>query len=126
MAKENIKKFFEEVSKNADLQKQLKVATEKSEAEIAKDVKAQVQAVVEVAKKAGFDFTADELLSAGAPEGAKLDMNELDAVAGGGVGWLCWGRDDGDDGEACLRKIREKLAAELAALGKTANSGFYQ
>ena len=86
MAKENVKKFFEELSKNADLQKQLKAATEKSSAEIAKDVKAQAEAVVEVAKKAGFDFTADELLSAGAPDGKKLDMNELDAVAGGWVG----------------------------------------
>lgn len=83
MAKENVKKFFEEVSKNEDLKKQLKAATEKSSAEIAKDVKAQVQAVVEVAKKAGFDFSADDLLSAGASEGSKLDMNELDAVAGG-------------------------------------------
>ena len=83
MAKENVKKFFEEVSKSEDLQKQLKAATEKREAEIAKAVKAQAEAVVEVAKKAGFDFSADELLAAGAPEGSKLGMNELDAVAGG-------------------------------------------
>jgi len=83
MAKENVKKFFEEVSKNEDLQKQLKAATEKYEAEIAKDVKAQVQAIASVAKGAGFDFTAEDFLSAGAPEGRKLDMNELDAVAGG-------------------------------------------
>ena len=83
MAKETVKKFFDEVSKNADLQKQLKAATEKEEAEIAKDVKAQAEAVVEVAKKAGFDFSADEFLSAGASGDKKLDMNELDAVAGG-------------------------------------------
>ena len=83
MAKENVKKFFEEVSKNEDLQKQLKAATEKYEAEIAKDVKAQAEAIASVAKGAGFDFTAEDFLSAGAPEGRKLDMNELDAVAGG-------------------------------------------
>ena len=83
MAKENVKKFFEEASKNEDLQKQLKAATEKQEAEIAKAVKAQAEAVVEVAKKAGFDFSADEFLSAGASDGKKLDMDELDAVAGG-------------------------------------------
>ena len=83
MAKENVKKFFEEVSKNADLQKQLKAATEKSEAEIAKDVKAQAEAIASVAKGAGFDFSADDLLSASAPDGKKLDMDELDAVAGG-------------------------------------------
>ncbi|MBQ4014141.1 MAG: Nif11-like leader peptide family natural product precursor, partial [Treponema sp.] len=90
MSKENVKKFFEEVSKNEDLQKQLKAVTEKSEAEIAKDVKAQVQAVVSVAKGAGFDFTADEFLTAGAPKDSKLDMNELDAVAGGGAGAGCF------------------------------------
>ncbi len=83
MAKENVKKFFEEVSKSEDLQKQLKAATEKYEAEIAKDVKAQAEAIASVAKGAGFDFTAEDFLSAGAPEGRKLDMNELDAVAGG-------------------------------------------
>ncbi|MBQ4014139.1 MAG: Nif11-like leader peptide family natural product precursor [Treponema sp.] len=108
MAKENVKKFFEEVSKNADLQKQLKAATEKKEAEIAKAVKAQADAVVEVAKKAGFDFSADELLSSGAPEGKKLDMNELDAVAGGGAGAGCFiigfgwgGASVGGGGNAC-------------------------
>ena len=89
MAKENVKKFFEEVSKNADLQKQLKAATEKQEAEIAKAVKAQAEAVVKLAKEAGFEFTADEFLSAGAPEGSKLDMSELDAVAGGS-GFCCF------------------------------------
>ncbi|MCR5045817.1 MAG: Nif11-like leader peptide family natural product precursor [Treponema sp.] len=109
MAKENVKKFFEEVSKNADLQKQLKAATEKNEAEIAKAVKAQAEAVVSVAKGAGFDFTADEFLTAGAPKDSKLDMNELDAVAGGkragagcfiiGVGW--GGASVGGGGNAC-------------------------
>ena len=112
MAKENVKKFFDEVSKNEDLQKQLKAASEKPNADMAKAVKAQSEAVVELAKKAGFDFTADELLSAGAPEGKKLDMNELDAVAGGkaagglcflfGVGWGGVAEADGDFGRtAC-------------------------
>ena len=110
MAKENVKKFFEEVSKNKDLQKQLKAATEKNEAEIAKAVKAQAEAVVSVAKGAGFEFTADEFLSAGAPKDSKLDMDELDAVAGGkkragagcfiiGVGW--GGASVGGGGNAC-------------------------
>ncbi len=86
MSKENVKKFFEEVSKSEDLKNQLNAAAKENEAAIAKAVKAQAEAVVEVAKKAGFDFTADELLAAGAPEGKKLDMDELDAVAGGWVG----------------------------------------
>ncbi len=83
MAKENVKKFFEEASKNEGLQERLKAATEKREAEIAKAVKAQAETVAELAKSEGFDFSADELLAAGAPEGSKLGMNELDAVAGG-------------------------------------------
>ena len=82
MVNENVKKFFEEVSKNEDLQNQLKAATEKQEAEIAKAVKAQAEAVVEVAKKAGFDFTPQEMLEQASGD-KKLDINELDAVAGG-------------------------------------------
>ena len=64
MAKENVKKFFEEVSKSEDLQERLKAATEKQEAEIAKAVKAQAEVVAELAKSEGFDFSADELLAA--------------------------------------------------------------
>ena len=88
MAKtENVKKFFEEVSRNEDLQKQLQAAVEKSSAEITNAIKAQAEKVAEVAKKAGFDFTAQELLDSSSPEGNKLDKNELDAVAGGV--WFC-------------------------------------
>ena len=83
MAKENVKKFFEEVSKNEDLQKKLKAATEKPSADVQKAFEAQSAAVVEVAKKAGFDFTADEFIEAGVVGDKKLDQNELDAVAGG-------------------------------------------
>lgn len=88
MAKpENVKKFFEEVSRNEDLQKQLQSAVEKSSAEITNAIKAQAEKVAEVAKKAGFDFTAQELLDSSSPEGNKLDKNELDTVAGGV--WFC-------------------------------------
>ena len=82
MANENVKKFFEEASKNEDLQKQLKAATEKQEAEIAKAVKAQAEAVAELAKSVGFDFTPQEMLEQASGD-KKLDINELDAVAGG-------------------------------------------
>ena len=40
---------------------------------------------MEVAKKAGFDFTAQEMLEQSAGN-QKLDQNELDAVAGGWTG----------------------------------------
>ena len=89
MAKENVKNFFEEVSKSEDLQKQLKTATEKTNAEVQKLIEAQTESVVEVAKKAGFEFTAEELLSSAQQGDKKLDQNELDAVAGGWVGATC-------------------------------------
>ena len=90
MAKtENVKKFFEEVSRNEDLQKQLQAAVEKSSAEITNAIKARAEKVAEVAKKAGFDFTAQELLEFSSSEENKLDKKELDAVAGGV--WFCTG-----------------------------------
>ena len=83
MAKENVKKFFDEVSKKEELQKQLASASEKSNAEMANIVKAHAEAVVAIAKACGFDFSVDELLASGEGD-KKLDVNELDAVAGGG------------------------------------------
>ena len=82
MAKENVKKFFEEVSKNEDLQKRLKAASEKTNADMQKAVTAHAEAIISVAKKAGFDFTAEEMLFHSAC-GQELDQDELDAVAGG-------------------------------------------
>lgn len=84
MAKENVKKFFDEVSKSEDLQKQLQTATEKVNADMQKALEEQASAVVEVAKNAGFDFTAEELISSAQQDDKKLEQDELDAVAGGG------------------------------------------
>jgi len=92
MAKENVKKFFEEVSKNEDLQKQLKKATEKTNADMQKAVKAHAEAIISVAKKVGFDFTVQELFASAQQGDKKLDVDELDAVAGGaqaGGGGIC-------------------------------------
>lgn len=91
MSKENVRKFFEEVAKNEDFQKQLKSTTEKSSAEVQKAVEAQIAIIVAFAKKAGFDFTVEELLAQSTqPDGKKLDQNELDAVAGGRwIGFTC-------------------------------------
>ena len=106
MAKENVKKFFEEASKNEGLQKQLKEATEKTAAEVQKALEAQSAAVVEVAKKAGFDFTAQEMLEQAAGN-QKLDQGELDAVAGGKIKAFCIiiGGSDGEQAHiSCLGK----------------------
>ena len=86
MATENVKKFFDEVSKNEDLQKKLTAATEQTSAAVKEAVRAQAESVVEVAKAAGFDFSAEELFEASVSGDEKLNLNDLDAVAGGGGG----------------------------------------
>ena len=88
MAKENVKKFFEAVSKSEDLQKQLKEATQKTNAEMKKLIEEQTESIVEVAKKSGFDFTVDELIMHSEGD-KKLDQDELDAVAGGKIKAFC-------------------------------------
>ena len=81
MAKENIQKFFEAASKNEDLQKQVSKITDGSEFET---VKAQVEAMAKLAKEAGFDFTAEEFMELVSQSDKKINIDELDAVAGGG------------------------------------------
>ena len=89
MAKENIKAFFEALSKDEALQKALKEkelaytgAKEDREAVVA-------EVLIPAAKAAGYDFTAEELKEFDKgmrPEG-ELDESELESVAGG----LTWG-----------------------------------
>ena len=71
MAKENVKKFFEKVAKDENLKKALAAA--------------QTDALVAVAKKAGFDFTVEELLASAKTAVGELSDSELDAVAGGWI-----------------------------------------
>ena len=77
MAKENVQKFFEKVAKDEELQKALSKAEP-----------AQTDAVVAIAKQAGFDFTEEELdavLQAGKGE---LSDEALEGVAGGMVDYV--------------------------------------
>ncbi len=91
MSKESVKDFLEEVSKNEDLQKQLKAATEGAKVDCEKMIQSQAEILVKIAKNAGYDFTVEDVLAAGKVENGRLDENELDAVAGGGeLGGICF------------------------------------
>ena len=89
MAKENIKAFFEALSKDEALQKALK---EKELAYTGKkeDREAVINEVlIPVAEEAGYAFTLDELKEfekGMRPEG-ELDESELEAIAGGVEVW---------------------------------------
>ena len=85
MAKENIKAFFEALSKDEALQKALeeKELAYTGAKEDRETVVAEV--LIPAAKAAGYDFTAEELKEFDKcmrPEG-ELDESELESVAGG-------------------------------------------
>lgn len=89
MAKENVKVFFEVLSKDETIQQALKekelayTGIKEDREAIAKEV------LIPVAKETGYDFTLEELKEFEKnmhPEG-ELDENELESVAGG----LSWG-----------------------------------
>ena len=89
MAKENIKAFFEALSKDESIQQALK-AKELAYTGIKEDREAIVKEVlIPVAEEAGYVFTLEELKEfekGMRPEG-ELDENELEAVAGGVEDW---------------------------------------
>ena len=68
MSEEQLKAFLEAVKADAGLQEKLKAASD-------------ADAVVAIAKAAGFVISADELKSAQ----AEISEEELEGVAGGGV-----------------------------------------
>ena len=80
MAKENVQKFFNEVSTNKKLEEQLNEISEKSSGEI----KVKAEAVVALAKEAGFEFTAEEFAEYIKTPQTELNDNELNSVRGGG------------------------------------------
>ncbi|MCR5288430.1 MAG: Nif11-like leader peptide family natural product precursor [Treponema sp.] len=74
MAKENVKKFFEKLAKDEELKKALAAA--------------QTDALIAVAKKAGFDFTIEELTSQTKADSKEISDEALEGVAGG---WFHFG-----------------------------------
>ena len=85
MAIENVKTFYEALEKDAELQAKVDAA-DAAYAGDAKDEAAAAAAILlPIAKEAGFDFTAEELLgfeNAAVSEG-EFTEDELEAVAGG-------------------------------------------
>ena len=86
MAAENVKAFFEALSKDEALQQALR-EKEVAYTGMKEDREAVVEAVLlPVAKEAGYEFTLEELKAlekSMRPEG-ELSENELEDVAGGG------------------------------------------
>ena len=89
MSEEQLKAFREAVQADAGLQEQLKAAGD-------------ADAVVEIAKAAGFVISADELKRAQAEltDGAELTDEELEGVTGGFIGRLL--RPRTEPGRLCL------------------------
>ena len=89
MAKENVKAFFEALSKDESIQQVLK-AKELAYTGIKEDREAIVKEVlIPVAEEAGYDFTLEELKEfekGMRPEG-ELDEGELESIAGGVDVW---------------------------------------
>ena len=91
MAKENVKKFLEELSTNKELQEKFMEAQKgykaegKGEEEIFEDI------VLPIAKEAGYEFTMSEYKNAQREAMAEkgISEEELENVSGG---WsVCWG-----------------------------------
>jgi len=68
MSEEQLKAFLEKVQGDTSLQEKLKAA-------------ADANAVVAIAKEAGFSFSADEINNA---QSRELSEEEMESVAGGG------------------------------------------
>ena len=72
MSEEQLKAFLEKVKGDTNIQEKLKAA-------------ASPDAVIEIAKAAGFAITAEDIQSAT----VELSDDELDAAGGGFGGWGC-------------------------------------
>ena len=85
MAKENVKRFLEEVSANKELQEKIAAIQKgyepagKSEEEVFEDI------VLPIAKEAGYEFTMSEYKDAqhDAIKGMAISEEELENVSGG-------------------------------------------
>ena len=82
MSKENVEKFFDEASKNEELQKKINEIFEKSATEA---IKAQAEALTKLANESGFDCTEEELAELAGSTDEKISLDKLDSVAGGFV-----------------------------------------
>ncbi len=84
MAQENVKKFYEQLNGDEELQKKIKALADSYTGDKS-DEKAAFEAVIApVAKEAGYEFTYEEAIEA-AKEAAEGEIpdDEAEAVAGG-------------------------------------------
>ena len=99
MALEAVKAFYEEVAKNGALQKKIAAADAAYNGDT-EDKKAAVEAIVlPIAKEAGFDFTAEEMVEYtdfAIGEDTEISEDELEAVAGGVAVCLAIGFGNGN------------------------------
>jgi len=82
MSMENVRGFFKAMAEDEELKKKLRVAS------VPAVQNAAVETLVQTAREAGYDFTAEELraaFAAPAPQNdpGELNEDELEAVAGG-------------------------------------------
>ena len=83
MSEEQLKAFLEKVKGDTSLQEKLKAVTDPD-------------AVVVIAKAAGFMISVDDLNKAAGYQ--ELSEEELEGVAGGGGGGQCWIREGFEGG----------------------------
>ena len=90
MAIENVKAFYEALEKDADLQAKINAADAAYNGDADDQIAAAEAIIIPVAKAAGFDFTAEELMeydnTASQAEDFEFTEDELESVAGGFAG----------------------------------------
>ena len=110
MAKENVKKFLEELTTNKELQEKFIVAQKhyevegKSEEEVFEDI------VLPIAKEAGYEFTINEYRGAqrDAIAESSISEEELENVSGGWSGCYVIGKTSNEHTVACFAVGFEK------------------
>ena len=93
MAIENVKAFYKELEANEELQKKIAAADAAYNGDT-EDKKAAVETIIlPIAKEAGFDFTAEEMLEAETAVNSEGEFteDELEAVAGGAAFCIFFG-----------------------------------
>ena len=90
MAKENVKKFLEELSTNKELQEKFMEAQKGYEAEGKGEEEIFEDIVLPIAKEAGFEFTVSEyhIVQREAMAEKGISEEELENVSGGGFCFL--------------------------------------
>lgn len=107
MSQKNVKLFYEELSKNKELQEKITKANEKYTGQKIDEKSIDLilqNELLPIAKEAGFDFTLEELYEFAKKSnqsfGGRLSDDELDAVVGG---WgFCPGIGLSDGGCFCF------------------------